>query len=136
MGLTSDAELLLEQLKAALAAAPSERRHFIVPVLSGQVVIIHKGLARGHLMPSGSALDELLQASLLAKVRPHDDRDQRYEVTPAGYRHVRPSSWRGRLRRVAGTLRSISRPALAVMIGTASTVIGGLVLLWLAAVLK
>jgi hypothetical protein len=131
MNLSSDAWILLDQLKAALEAAPKERRHFGVPILSGQVVIIHKGLPHGSAMPSGSAFDQLLQAGLLAKVQPLDQRDQRYEITPAGHDHVRPSSWRGRSRRVTDPIHSAGRLVLGVVIGVASTVIGGLMLLWL-----
>jgi len=131
MNLSPDAEVLLDQLKAALEAAPEERRHFGIPILSGQVVIIHKGLPRGSAMPSGSAFDQLLQAGLLAELHPLDQRDQRYEITPAGHDHVRPSSWRGRSRRVANAIRSAGRLVRGVAIGVAATVFGGLVLLWL-----
>ncbi len=131
MNMSSDAEILLVQLEGALEAAPQERRHFGAPILSGHVVIIHKGLPGGSVMPSGSAFDELLQAGLLAKVEPLDQRDQRYEITSAGHHHVRPTSWRGRSWRITDLIRSASRSVLGVVIAVASTVIGGLVLLWL-----
>ena len=131
MNLSPDAEVLLDQLRAALNAAPMERRYFGIPVLSGQVVIIHKGLPRGSFMPNGAAFDQLVQAGFLAKVEPLDQRDQRYEITPAGYDHVRPSSWRGRSRRIVGPIHSAGRLVQGIAIGVAATVIGGLVLLWL-----
>ena len=131
MNLSLDAEVLLDQLRAALEAAPTERRHFGIPVLSGQVVIIHKGLPRGSVMPSGAAFDQLVQAGLLAKVQPLDQRDQRYEITPGGHDHVRPVSWRGRSRRIAESIHSAGRLVRGIAIGVAATVIGGLVLLWL-----
>jgi hypothetical protein len=131
MNLSPDAEVLLDQLRAALEAAPTERRHFGIPVLSGQVVIIHKGLPRGSVMPSGAAFDQLVQAGLLAKVQPLDQRDQRYEITQAGHDHVQPSSWRGRSRRITDHIHSAGRLVLGVVIGVVSTVIGGLALLWI-----
>ena len=131
MNLSPDAEVLLDQLRAALEAAPRERRHFGVPVLSGQVVIIHKGLPRCSVVPSGAAFDQLVQAGLLVKVQPLDQRDQRYEITPVGHDYVRPSSWRGRSRRIAEPIRSAVRLVRGIAVGVAATVIGGLVLLWL-----
>jgi hypothetical protein len=131
MNLSPDAEVLLDQLRAALKAAPTERRYFGIPVLSGQVVIIHKGLPRGSLMPNGAEFDQLVQAGLLAKVEPLHPRDQRYEITQVGHEHVRPSSWRGRSRRIVAPIRSAGMLVRGIAIGVAATVIGGLVLLWL-----
>jgi len=131
MNLSPDAEVLLDQLRAALKAAPMERRYFGIPVLSGQVVIIHKGLPRGSLHADGAAFDQLVQAGSSRQVAPLDRRDQRYEITLVGHDHVRPSSWRGRSRRIAEPIRSAGRLVWGIAIGVAATVFGGLLLLWL-----